>query len=285
MRRTSGTFPSPRLLVAAGTILLVSVGLAACQSQASSDSSAPPTSEVAKGVVALSTELDHIHGASVDFADGTILAGTHTGVWRISPGGSVTKVGTSDDDFMGFTIPRADRWLASGHPAPTSSSPNPLGLVESIDQGQTWVSVSRRGESDFHALAANGNTIVGFDGHSGLIRSQDAGKTWADASATQVASLAFSGDRLLTVTANGVEVSTDNGSTFAPVSGSPAAALLSTTGATVWVIDRDGRAWLSTDAGATWQSRTTVGRDVSGLAAVDSTRAYAITTTELITIS
>lgn len=276
--------PYPRRLVGVGAILLASLGLAACQSQANTDSSTPSPGE-ATGAVALSTELDHIHGAAIDFADGTILTGTHTGVWRIDPGGAVRKVGASDDDFMGFTIARADRWLASGHPGPTSASPNPLGLVESTDQGATWAAVSRRGETDFHALAAKGSTVIGFDGHSGLIRSQDAGKTWTYVSATQVAALAFARDQLLAVTADGLEASTDNGTTFQPIAGAPAAALLSSTGAAVWVVDRGGRAWLSTDAGATWQPRATVGRDVEGLAAVDATRAYAITTGQLIPIS
>ena len=284
MRQTLGTAPNPRLWV--GLILLVSgIGLTGCQSQDGPNSSTSATNVGDSKSVALSAELDHIHGASVDFADGTVLTGTHSGVWRIAPDGGVTKVGGSDDDFMGFTIPRADRWLASGHPGPTSPSPNPLGLVESTDQGLTWISVSRRGETDFHALAAKGNTIVGSDGHDGLIRSQDGGETWTGASAIQVASLAFASDRLLAVTANGVEVSTDNGSTFQPVGGSPAAALLSSTGATVWVIDRAGRAWLSTDAGTSWLPRGQIGRDVSGLAAVDATRAYAISTTELVAIS
>lgn len=277
--------PCPRLLVGVGAILLASIGLVACQSQSGTKSSTPSTVEVAAGAVPLSTELDHIHGAAIDFADGTILTGTHTGVWRIDPGGAVKKVGISDDDFMAFTIARADRWLASGHPGPTSSSPNPLGLVESTDQGATWTAISRRGETDFHALAANGNTVIGFDGHSGLIRSQNGGKTWMYVSATQVAALAFARGRLLAVTANGLEASTDSGTTFQPIAGAPAAALLSSTAATVWVVDRGGRAWLSTDAGATWQPRATVGRDVGGLAAVDATRAYAITTTDLIPIS
>jgi len=228
--------------------------------------------------------LDHIHGAVVDSADGAILTATHTGVRRISPTGAVTKVGVSDDDFMGFTIPKSDRWLASGHPGPTSTSPDPLGLVESTDQGATWSAVSRRGETDFHALAASGNTVVGFDGHTGLIRSTDGGKTWTDASATRVAGLAYSGDRLLAVTARGLEASTDNGTTLQPIAGSPQAVLLSTAGATVWVVDRSGGTWLSTDAGVTWQARATVTRDVAGLAAVDAARAYAITTSELIAV-
>ncbi len=287
MGQASVHLPYRRQIVLGGAILLASLGLAACQSSANTDSSTPSTPSTAEaltGVVALSTKLDHIHGAVVDSADGTILTATHTGVRRISPSGAVTKVGVSDDDFMGFAVPRPDRWLASGHPGPTSTSPDPLGLVESTDQGATWKSVSRRGETDFHALAANGNTVVGFDGHTGLIRSTDGGKTWTNASATKVAALAYSGDRLLAVTARGLEVSTDNGTTLQPIAGSPEAALLSTAGATVWVVDRRGGTWLSTDAGVTWQARAKVTRDVAGLAAVDAARAYAITTSELIAV-
>lgn len=278
MRTPSGLRIGTRLLASIGGILLVGPGVVACQSQTGST---PTPTTSATATAKLSTELDHIHGAVVDIADGTILTGTHSGVWRISPDGAVERVGTAEDDFMGLTIARADSWLASGHPGPSSASPNPLGLVESTDHGETWTSVSRLGETDFHALAARGNLVVGSDGHSGLFRSEDGGKTWTNGPAMHVAALALANDRLLAVTTTGLEVSIDKAKTFHPLPGAPIATLLSTNGATAWVIDRSGRAWLSTDAGATWQPRSIVGRNVSGLAAVDATRAYAITTTEL----
>lgn len=40
-------------------------------------------------------------------------------------------------DLMGFTVAGPDRFLASGHPGPGADLPEPLGLVESRDGGQS----------------------------------------------------------------------------------------------------------------------------------------------------
>ncbi|MBD4563876.1 hypothetical protein GUG69_04755, partial [Xanthomonas citri pv. citri] len=78
-------------------------------------------------------------------------------------------------DFMGFTLTPEGRYLASGHPAPRTDLPEPLGLAESTDRGQSWTVLSRGGASDFHALAAGPNGVLGFDGQ---LRASTDGLTW-----------------------------------------------------------------------------------------------------------
>ncbi len=261
------------------------IGIVGCSSaNVTGAPSAASSGSAAISTVQLSQELAHIHGAVVDPTNQTIIAGTHAGAWRIAVNGSVVKLGTSNDDFMGFTIVSPQRWIASGHPGSGSSSPNPLGLIESTDQGVTWVPVARVGETDFHALAARGNTVVGSDGHAGLIKSTDAGRSWAAAAPIQVAGVAYSGQRLLAATSKGIEFSTNDGGSFELVPQSPMAVMLSAVGNAAWAVDRTGQVWRSTDSGATWQVQASV-PGAAGIAAVDDTRAYVITGTELVTVS
>lgn len=76
---------------------------------------------------------------------------------------------------MGFTAAGADHFYASGHPGPSDDLPNPVGLIESTDAGETWQPLSPTGESDFHTLGAAGNQVYGFNGQ--LIGTDD-GRNW-----------------------------------------------------------------------------------------------------------
>ena len=51
-----------------------------------------------------------------------------------------------------------DSFYSSGHPAPGSSLINPFGLIRSTDAGKSWAKLSLEGESDFHLLAASYGT-------------------------------------------------------------------------------------------------------------------------------
>lgn len=102
-----------------------------------------------------------------------MLLATHQGLFRLQDG-ELTQVGPVVD-FMGFTLTPEGRYLASGHPAPNTDLPEPLGLAESTDRGQSWTVLSRGGQSDFHALAAGPNGVLGFDGQ---LRASTDGLTW-----------------------------------------------------------------------------------------------------------
>src|SRR5205085_8716840 len=47
---------------------------------------------------------------------------------------------------------------SSGHPAPGSGLVNPFGVLRSDDAGKTWKKLGLEGESDFHVMATSWNT-------------------------------------------------------------------------------------------------------------------------------
>ncbi|POH71839.1 hypothetical protein CVS27_18770 [Arthrobacter glacialis] len=165
--------------------------------------------------------LSHVHGISVDPASTRILLATHDGLYDAT-GDPAVKVGDSNIDLMGFAATaEPDVLYASGHPGPGSSLPNPVGLIRSDDAGKTWESDSRAGESDFHALTVSGHTIVALDGH---LRTSTDGTSWSTSSATFTRA-ALTGSPASTVvlatTENRVQRSTDSGTTWQAVPKSP----------------------------------------------------------------
>ncbi len=119
----------------------------------------------------------HVHGVGRDPGDGALLLATHEGLFRYDSA-EPTRVGPNID-LMGFTIAGPNHYYASGHPNAVMELPQPMGLIESTDGGRTWTVVSRGGESDFHALAKAGDTVLAFDGQ---LRRTANGSTWSAAS-------------------------------------------------------------------------------------------------------
>ena len=191
---------------------------------------------------------EHVHGLT-RAGDGTILLATHDGAYRGTPGGW-EKVSPSVD-LMGF-VAVGPTLYASGHPGQGSDLPNPVGLLQSTDQGKTWTSMSRAGESDFHALGAGKGLIAGFDGR--LRISTDA-KSWTD---VQIPAAPFGlavspdGTRIIATTRQGALTSTDRGATWAEASGTqPALAGFASDGM-VYGLASDGALTASHDGGTTW---------------------------------
>lgn len=153
------------------------------------------------------TRPSHIHGLAV--VEGQVLAAAHNGLWRVGSG-TARRVGEVRDDLMGFTVAGPGRFLASGHPARPGAAPH-LGLVESVDGGRSWRSVSLPGQADFHALAVSSNSVYGFDAGR-LLASTDGGVSWQeDPIGVDVLSLAMrhGDDRsVLAGTADGVKLKT-----------------------------------------------------------------------------
>ncbi len=115
-------------------------------------------------------DLAHVHGLGVNPKDGTLYIATHTGLFRAPPGRQTARrVGDSQQDVMGFSVVGPDRFLGSGHPGPGQSTPPNLGLIRSDDAGRSWQPVSLLGEADFHVLRSQGDTVYGFNGLSGTL--------------------------------------------------------------------------------------------------------------------
>lgn len=191
------------LLIALSVLSIITLLLAGCSSR---DTTSPRTPSVP--TVQLIPELHHLHGLHIN-AQGTVLAGTHTGLFAIEFSGNTERVGDSDDDLMGLTgVPGTDTIRLLRAPRKSSSAPNPLGLRTSTDGGRNWTAKSLIGEVDFHALTTDGELLVGFDGGSGLITSTDGGTTWASGAALPATSLAITDTGVWAVTAHGRQRST-----------------------------------------------------------------------------
>ncbi|PRZ12563.1 F510_1955 family glycosylhydrolase [Nesterenkonia sandarakina] len=153
-----------RRLIAGGLGVLGAGALAACS---------PDGRPEAPGAEATAS-LSHIHAVVRDPADSSVvLLAAHQGLFRLSEQ-RPTAVGP-EIDLMGFTVTPDGRYLASGHPGPGVDLPEPLGLIESTDRGESWNVISQGGESDFHALASTADQVLGFDGE---LRLSDDGQTW-----------------------------------------------------------------------------------------------------------
>lgn len=106
----------------------------------------------------------HVHGLGINPADGSLYIATHTGLYRTKPGKTrAERVTDRLQDTMGFAVAGPDRFLGSGHPDLRDELPPLLGLIRSEDAGRTWQPISLLGEADFHVLRSAGRRVYGFD--------------------------------------------------------------------------------------------------------------------------
>lgn len=196
----------------------------------------------------------HVHAVAVDPGDGALLLATHDGLVEVGEDGRPAAVGPVID-LMGFTVAGPDHYLASGHPGMRTDLPNPVGLIESTDGGETWVPLSRAGESDFHALTAlPGGGSLGYDG---VLRRTADGSSWAQLgipAEPHTLAAAPDGGAVLATTAQGLLRSDDAGSSWVPVGAAPLLQVVAFADpATAVGVDPAGTVWTSADAGGSWQ--------------------------------
>ena len=201
--------------------------------------------------------LAHVHGLGINPADGDLYAASHYGVFRLPAGGAPEQIAGRSQDTMGFTIVGPDHFLGSGHPDPSESGQPPhLGLIESTDAGQAWLSLSLAGEADFHALEAKHGQVYGYDSQTRQIMVSADKTTWDPRARLALADFAVSPDSpdlLLATTQQGPARSTDGGRSFSPIAGAPLLVLLDwpSTDRLVGVAP-DGTVHTSADGGAGW---------------------------------
>ena len=231
-------------------VALVGVGVAAALALTgcSQGASAEPLSPAADGLPS-----EHVHGVSRDPGSGKVNLATHVGLFVLQSGANWQRVGP-DVDLMGFAISAPGIFYASGHPAAGVDLPSPVGLMKSTDAGRTWTSLSRGGQSDFHALTASSEGVMGFDG--ALLATKD-GKTWAGGGLSgEPSSLAAApdGSQVLATTKQGVMSSTDGGSTWVALASAPPLFLTSWADSkTVVGVTTKGELAISEDAGSSWK--------------------------------
>ncbi|MEV8252334.1 hypothetical protein AB0O95_00050 [Rhodoglobus sp. NPDC076762] len=243
---------SRRLL--AGTILGVTVSLAvvACSPAPGSPSSAPPT-------------IQHIHDI-VFSSNGDLLIGSHDGVYAVElDTGDTSLVGDVAFDSMGLAA-QGETIFVSGHPGADNHdsfvAPH-IGLVKhTVEVG--WEQLSLAGTTDFHNLGttpADPDFIVGLPSDRPvLLRSNDGGRTFADASELSARDISIDSDDanvLTATTADGLVVSRDGGDTFSPLAG-PTLVVISpdpTREGGIVGVAPDGELWIgSTAPDAEWTS-------------------------------
>jgi hypothetical protein len=202
--------------------------------------------------------LEHIHGLGVNPADGSLLIATHTGLFRAPAGTSKPiRIGTSQQDVMGFSVVGPDRFLGSGHPGPDQNLPPLLGLIESRDGGRSWKSISLMGQADFHVLRSAGNRVYGFNSAAGaLMTSANGGRTWADLRPPgPVIDLAIDPrdpSHAVASTDQALVTSADAGRTWRTLQPGVVGLLTWPTASQVYWIDAQGTVHQSSNAGRTW---------------------------------
>jgi len=148
--------------------LVGAVLLAGCGGDGSSP--ATPAAELAAPWVDPDGDAPYIGSLSVNPSDGSLIMGTNTGLFEIpKTGGKPEKVTGSlktpagegaVSEALVAEFTGPDALIASGHPSGDSTLPPALGLIRSQDAGRTWTSVSELGKTDFHALSISGDTLV-----------------------------------------------------------------------------------------------------------------------------
>ena len=141
--------------------------------------------------------ITHGHGLAVDVGDSNRLyIATHHGLLVLVNDKDLYAVGSSKDDYMGFSPnPRDAKVIfSSGHP----ESGGNIGFQKSVDGGFTWEKISDgvNGPVDFHAMTVSPvNPDLIFGWYQGAIqRSIDGGKNWVIVSNTNVPIVSLAAD-------------------------------------------------------------------------------------------
>ena len=148
--------------------LVLALMLAACGDDSGSDGA---QSALAVPWVDPDGDPPYIGSLSVNPSDGSLFMGTNTGLFKIDPSGGRPEKVTGQlrtpngsgpvSEALVARFVGPDALIGSGHPPSGSSSLPPLlGLIRSEDAGRTWTPVSELGTSDFHALSVSGNLLV-----------------------------------------------------------------------------------------------------------------------------
>lgn len=257
------TFPPRRtrsaaMLSGAAAALLA---LAACTPSPSQ--TAPNTTETG-----IPLPSSHVHGLAVSGETSQVLLATHEGLFDVTSA-PATKIGETND-LMGFTAgPAEGVFYASGHPGPGSDLPNPMGLLKSTDGGKTWEQLSRQGESDFHAMTSTQSGIVAFDGS---LRTSADGKTWNTIDAG-FAPAVLAGhphsDTVLATTPDGIQRSTDAGTTWKRLTDGPVLQFAAFAHPAEAVgVEPDGTVHYSADSGETWTQKGRINAEVMAIASI-----------------
>ena len=215
------------------------------------------------------TAVSHVHALVTNPADGSLLAATHEGVFKIE-NGAAALVGKGRQDTMGLAVIGPDQFYASGHPEPGKGTSPHLGLIKSIDATTTWTAMSMEGQADFHSLAPTKTGVYGYNSVTSTLMHSEDGKEWTDLLKTGLYDIAADPqdpERLLLTTEEGVQTY-QRGATPELIPGTAGIAFIE------WVDDGsviglkvDGRVVVSDDEGLSWSPAGNVTGDIEAFGA------------------
>ena len=227
--------------------------------------------------------------------DGRYLLTTNRGFFRIDPAsdrvetvrGSVTApTGSSPvGKFLELSLTaRPGVLLGSGHPDDESAGlPTYLGFMRSDDDGRTWRTLSRVGQSDLHEIIEVGSRLYAFDAVNGtLLVSPDGGRTFEERFTPRGLVLSMALDpadpkRIVIATDDQVYRTTDEGLKWRPIAAGRGPRVAWPTPDTLLRTDADGTVERSRDGGDGFEP---VGRIEGGepykLVALDAKRFAAV---------
>lgn len=243
-----------RAVLGVATAAVVAL-LAACSSTSETgtpQSAGNQSSTPAGGAAAEQpTPMLHVHGIARHPLTGDLLVASHQGLFQ-KVDGKLARIGPAID-LMGFTIDDDGTLYASGHPAPGTDLPQPVGLITSQDTGRTWQVASLGGRSDFHALTVGPDGVIGFDG---TLRHTSDNTTWTTQdipSPPRVLAASPTSGKLLATTSAGLLMSQDQGATWSSLDPPQTAVLVAWADEeTIVTSSAAGRLATSRDAGQTW---------------------------------
>lgn len=229
------------------------------------------------GQAVVPPSIEHVHGITSDPRGDDLFVATHNGIFTVTPAGEVSgPIGGYDFDAMGFTI--ADETLfASGHPGPetpTELGSRNLGIIRSDDFGESWSPIAFTSTEDFHVLTAGADGTLYGIGSSGidLLISTDDGTEWTRGAPLAAADIVATDGGLYAAVEAGLQISTDNGLTFAPVAGAPVLySLDARPDGTLIGAGVDGELWSQATDGA-WAKLESLVGPAQALTAIDTER-------------
>lgn len=234
----------------------------------------------ASGPAETGPAMYHVHALVTNPADGSLLAATHQGVFKIEAG-KATLVGKGRQDTMGLAVLGPGRFYASGHPEAGADSPPHLGLIASDDGAKTWKTMSLAGTADFHALAPTKTGVYGYNSVASTLMYSGDGKEWVDLFQGVVFDIAVDPDdpdHLLLTSEEGVQ-DYRRGSDPVLRAGTSGIALVEWADKqTVVGLAADGEVLVSTDAGRTWSPAGSVKGGIKALGA--NAEGWQVATTE-----
>lgn len=202
--------------------------------------------------------IEHIHGLGYAGNQNAIFLAVHDGI-KVFNNGKWYKTKTENNDYMGFNAVK-EGFISSGHPGSDSNLPNPVGIIRSIDNGQTLEKLGLLGETDFHLMGVGyeTNTIYAIPPNNNsemkageLYVSEDQAKTWKNATAKNlgenISILAVhptNSDIVAAAGEKGIYFSEDNGDTFELISTNLQGTSVYFTNEALWYGGYDGNAVL-----------------------------------------